>query len=73
MRVRSCKLDSQRACLKRRVIHYGSEDRLFARSRVDTSGYMSSTSVYSIQLRLSVEETLEINQAMGIVFEGSVE
>ena len=49
------------------------EGKLFVRSRVDTSGYMSSMSAYPIQLRRSVEETLEIDQAMGTVLEGSVE
>ena len=53
--------------MKRHVIHYGRKVRLFARSRVDTSGYMSSTSVYPIQLRHSFKETLEIDQAMGTV------
>ena len=54
--------------MKRRVIHYGRKVRLFVRSRVDTSGYMSSMSVYPIQLRHPVEETLEIDQAIGVVW-----
>ena len=59
--------------MKRRVMHYGRKVRLFARSRVDTSCYMSSTSVYPMQLRYPVKETLEIDQAIGVVLEGSVE